>query len=207
MDFEIWVSYVAAYTVLSLIPGPSVFMILGQSLSRGMGAAMYCILGDLLGGVVVMGASYVGLGVILSASGQLFVMLKWAGVAYMAYLGVMQIRSARAADAVSGTFPDLYSANSASLRVGFLTGVLNPKAILFYMVFLAQFIDPAQAPMPQFLILMMTSVGVVALVLGAYAVLASQLRQVLQSVEAKRCAGYIGGSFFLGGSALMATTR
>lgn len=94
-----------------------------------------------------------------------------------------------------------------SLGAGFLTGVLNPKAIMFYMAFLAQFIEPNAPQLPQFLILMATSTIVVALVLGAYALLAAKASARLQSLKARRRIGYTGGSFILGGSAVMAVTR
>ena len=57
MTLESWIAYVLAYTVLSIIPGPSVLMVIAQALSRGIQTAMACILGDLAGGVVIMAAS------------------------------------------------------------------------------------------------------------------------------------------------------
>ena len=207
MTFETWLAYAVAYTVISLIPGPSVFMVLGQSLSRGFVAALYCILGDLLGGIVIMTASFVGLGVILTTSSEAYLILKWAGVAYMAWLGGSQIITARRLEEVDLTNAASTTPRSASLRAGFLTGVLNPKAILFYVAFLAQFMDSTQPIIPQFLILMATSMTVVFFVLGGYAVLAAQARRTMQSLRARKRMGYAGGSFLLGGSALMATSR
>lgn len=88
MELSTWLTFVVTYTIISLIPGPSVFMVLGQSVTKGLPAASRCILGDLLGGVVVMSLSYIGVGSILAASAQLFLVVKWAGVAYLAYLGI-----------------------------------------------------------------------------------------------------------------------
>ena len=95
MNIEVWLAYVAAFTFLSLIPGPSVFMVIGQTLSKGLGAAFYCIAGDLLGGIVMMAIAYIGLGTILAMSSEIYLVIKWAGVAYMAYLGLSQILAAR----------------------------------------------------------------------------------------------------------------
>lgn len=204
MPLENWIAYVIAYVVISIIPGPSVFMVIGQSLSRGGRAATACIVGDLAGGVIVMTASFLGLGLILASSSFAFVTLKWLGVAYMAYLGITQINAAR-------NLLEAKPINSTSVRgslgAGFLTGVLNPKAIMFYMAFLAQFIDPATPQAPQFLILMATSTLAVALVLGGYALLATKVGSRLQSLKARKRMGYTGGSCLLGGSALMAATR
>lgn len=205
MSLETWLAYVAANTILSLIPGPSVLMVIGQSLSKGLGAAFHCIFGDLLGGIVVMTVAYVGLGTVLAISSEVFHIIKWAGVAYMAYLGLAQILTARRMVESDLTSAPSVSLRSGSLRAGFLTGVLNPKAILFYVAFLAQFMDPAHPMMPQFLLLMATSTVVVLIVLGGYALLASQARKTFQSLRARKRMGYTGGSFLLGGSALMAT--
>lgn len=204
MLMENWIAYVIAYAVISIIPGPSVFMVIGQSLSRGRRAALACIAGDVTGGVIVMTASYLGLGLILASSSLAFITLKWLGVAYMAWLGIAQIRAARA---LSHNSPVAVATARGSLGAGFLTGVLNPKAIMFYMAFLAQFIDPSARQAPQFLILMATSTIIVALVLSAYALLATSVSARLQSLNARRRMGYAGGTCLLGGSAFMAATR
>lgn len=109
----------------------------------------------------------------------------------------MQIGSARnvmKADPVHG------ASARARLGAGFLTGVLNPKAIMFSTAFLAQFIEPSAPQFRQFMILMATSALVVALVPGVYALLSTKLSARLQSPRA-------GGSCLLGGSVLMATAR
>jgi len=204
MPFENWIAYVIAYAVISIIPGPSVFMVIGQSLSYGTKAAFACIVGDLAGGVIVMSASYLGLGLLLASSSIVFMALKWAGVIYMAWLGIMQIRSARN---LLEAKPISAASARGNLGAGFLTGVLNPKAIMFYMAFLAQFIEPTAPQLPQFMILMVTSTLVVALVLGGYALLAARVSARLQSLKARKRMGYAGGSCLLGGSVLMAATR
>ena len=199
-----WIAYVIVYAVISIIPGPSVFMVIGQSLSRGTRAAIACIMGDLAGGVIVMTASYLGLGLLLASSSIAFMALKWAGVIYMAWLGVMQIRAAHDLLEIK---PLSTASARGNLGAGFLTGVLNPKAIMFYMAFLAQFIEPSALQLPQFMILMMTSTLVVALVLGGYALLAARVSTRLQNLKARKRMGYAGGSCLLGGSVVMAATR
>lgn len=205
MSIEVWLAYAAAFTLLSLVPGPSVFMVIGQSLSRGLGAAFFCIMGDLLGGIVMMTIAYIGLGTLLAASSGVYHLIKWAGVAYMAWLGLSQILTARRLVEADLTTPATSAIRAGSLRAGFLTGILNPKAILFYVAFLAQFMNPAYPLTPQFIILMATSTTIVLIVLGVYAVLAAQARKAFQSLRARKRMGYAGGSFLLGGSALMAS--
>ncbi|MBL4768593.1 MAG: LysE family translocator [Rhodobacteraceae bacterium] len=208
MSFESWLGFTLACVVLTLIPGPSVLLVVGQALSKGRKAAMMCVAGDVVGGIILMGLSFAGVGAILATSAVLFQIVKWAGVIYLAYLGYRQIVEARAGDGqfdVVDISPDKTGWNS--LLAGMVTAVLNPKAIVFYMAFLAQFMDPARDMMLQASILIATSTIVVAVLLAAYAMIAMRARTTFQSRSAQRKIGYASGSFLIGGSVLMATTR
>ena len=146
------------------------------------------------------------LGTVLASSSGVYTVIKWVGVGYMAWLGLSQIFEAKRineADLVIAASPEIRAGN---LRSGFLIGVLNPKAILFYVAFLAQFMNPENAMTPQFLILMATSTVTVFIVLGGYALLAAQARRTFQSLRARKRMGYAGGSCLLGGSAFIASS-
>ena len=95
MNYELWITFIIASAILTLIPGPSVMLITGRALTHGTNAAILCILGDLVAGVVLMILSFLGVGAILDTSPLLFQILKWAGVSYMIYLGISQIIAAR----------------------------------------------------------------------------------------------------------------
>ena len=206
MSLEHWLAYIAAFAILSLIPGPSVLLVVGQALTRGTSAALLCIVGNLLAGVLLMVLSLMGVGAILAASITLFVIVKWAGVVYMAYLGYRQIIDAR-----KGSSTDLSQDHSVpalgSLRAGFLAGILNPKSIIFYMAFLTQFMDPNTSQLLQFSIMITTSTIVIGIVLSGYVFLAARARQAFHSRSARKVFGYTGGGFLIGGSVLMATAR
>lgn len=211
MDIDLWLAFVIAYAAISAIPGPSVLMVVAQALSRGRRAAFLCIAGDVVGGFVLIALSLFGVGAILAASATLFQLVKWAGVAYMAWLGWVQIRDARR-DAMPVFRPEAGGRGDtaddvASARMGFLVGVLNPKAIMFHVAFLSQFLDPQASVGAQFAILVLTSTIIVGGILGTYALLADRARRFFRSERMQRRAGYAGGGFLLGGSALMATTR
>lgn len=205
MEFELWLAFVAAYTLVSLIPGPSVFMVTAFALTRGTRAAFWCILGDVIGGFFVIALSLVGVGAILAASAELFQIVKWAGILYMAFLGYRQIVDAQRSGGLDASV-ESHSAH-AGMKAGFLVGVLNPKAILFYMAFLSQFLSPDGDRFLQFAILAVTSAIVVGAVLGGYALAAARARQTFRSEKARRRFGYAGGGFLIGGSVLMAATR
>lgn len=213
LAFETWVAYAVACAVLSLIPGPSVLLVTGQALARGLRAALICIAGELTGGTCLILFSLLGVGAVLAASATLFLFVKWLGVAYLAYLGVQQILDARRRRSQAkpqgpdqATTPESALANG-SFGAGFLTALLNPKSIVFYMAFLSQFLDPTAAQWPQFVILIATSALVAGLVLAGYALAASQARRALKSERAQRGIKYASGGFYVGGSALMAATR
>lgn len=181
-------------------------MVIGQALSRGTRAAAFCILGELLGGVVLVGLSLFGVGAILAASPALFQLVKWGGVFYMAYLGYCQILTAQK-DNVDTPLETKNQMSVSSAKSGFLTAIMNPKAIVFYVAFLSQFLDPSANIYTQFAIVVATSTVIVGTVLGAYAMLATQARAVFQSARARRRLGFAGGGFLISGSVFMAATR
>ncbi|WP_417711007.1 LysE family translocator [Roseibium aggregatum] len=210
MSLETWLAYTLACVVLTIIPGPSVMLVVGQTLMRGKTAAMMCILGDVVGSIVLTGLSFAGVGAILAASTVLFQTVKWAGVLYLAWLGYSQIREARRDGGSVETSVQTRSPKGSFWRsfwAGTLTAIFNPKAIVFYMAFLAQFIDPAGDLAVQLTVLTVTSSLVVMGLLTGYAVLAARARKVFQTSKARRRMGYAGGGFMIGGSALMAITR
>lgn len=206
MSLETWLAYTLACVVLTIIPGPSVMLVVGQTLMRGKTAAVMCILGDVVGSIVLTGLSFAGVGAILAASTVLFQIVKWTGVVYLAWLGYSQTREARR-DSVSLEPGERTGSAWGSFWAGTLTAIFNPKAIVFYMAFLAQFIDPAADMTVQLVVLTLTSSVVVMVLLAGYALIAARARKLFQTRLARRRMGYAGGGFMIGGSALMAVTR
>lgn len=200
MAFDLWLAFVASYVVLTLIPGPSVLMVIGQALTHGRSTALRCVLGDVAGGVVLIALSLAGVGALLAASAALFQAVKWAGVLYLLWLGVDQIRTARRP--IEAT-----TARQSGFKVGFITGVLNPKAIMFYVAFLSQFTDPAAGFASQFTVLVVTSSIIVGGILSGYVLLASKARAMFQGEVARRRLGYAGGGALISGGMLVAATR
>ena len=206
MSFESWGSYAMACLVLSLIPGPSVLLIIGQALSLGMRGAMACLAGALLGGLGLILGALAGLGAVLASSAVLFQAIKWAGIAYLLWLGVTQLRLARRTKAVPSDAPAPQSVKG-SFRSGFLTALLNPKSLVFYLAFLSQFLDPAHSTWISYVQLIVTSIVIAGISLLAYALLAERLRQRLTSPTAQRRIKMATGGLYLGGGALMAASR
>lgn len=132
--------------------------------------------GVALGDLVAMSASLAGLGALVLASAELFLLLKWVGAAYLIYLGIKLYRSA----ATASLDPVEDVADAAAGRVfahAAAVTALNPKSIVFFIAFVPQFINPQATLLPQFGILIATFVGFAALNALAYALLGDKLRQ------------------------------
>ena len=136
--------FLAAAVMLNLTPGQDTMYIVGQSLARGRLAGVCSALGISAGSLVHTVAAAFGLSVVLAASATAFEVVKWAGAAYLVFLGVRMIFE-RAEDLpiVSGvTARHVGLWDAAAFRRGVTTNVLNPKVALFFLAFLPQFVSP-----------------------------------------------------------------
>jgi len=122
--------FVFAGLLLNVTPGPDMLYIIGRSTSQGWKAGAAATFGVSAGCFVHIGAAAVGISALLAASATAFTVLKFAGAAYLIYVGVSMARSPRLSAA---TLPD--QAHTALRRIfaqGFLTNALNPKVALFF---------------------------------------------------------------------------
>jgi threonine/homoserine/homoserine lactone efflux protein len=127
--------------LLLLVPGPAVLYITSRSISLGRAAGLASAMGIAVGTMFHVAAATLGLSALLVSSSTAFQLVKFAGAAYLIYLGIRTLRSGDAA------MPDA-SAERRSLRQifgqGVLVNLLNPKTALFFLAFLPQFVDPAR---------------------------------------------------------------
>jgi threonine/homoserine/homoserine lactone efflux protein len=175
MDFNLWLTFVAASTALLFIPGPTVLLVLSYALSQGRRVAVATAAGVALGDFVAMTASLLGLGALVLASSSLFVVLKWVGAVYLVYLGVQMLRGAGVARLGQLTAQGPASARKVFGHAAAVTA-LNPKSIVFFVAFVPQFIQPQAPLLLQFVVLITTFVSLAALNALAYALLADKLR-------------------------------
>jgi threonine/homoserine/homoserine lactone efflux protein len=171
MDWHGYWMFVAASVVLVLVPGPDMAYMLGRTVAQGRRAGLVAALGINTGAYVHLIAAVTGLSAILMTSALAFTLVKAVGAAYLVYLGVQTLLSARKAENPA------VSLEGASMRAafwqGFLSDALNPKVAIFYLAFLPQFVDPAgPRPLVQILALGLTA-NMVALPINILIVLAS----------------------------------
>jgi homoserine/homoserine lactone efflux protein len=163
MSFEAWLLFLMMETALSLSPGPAVFYVVSQGV-RAFPRAVPATLGILSANAIYFLLSGTSLGALIAASARFFTIAKWAGAAYLIYLGIKSLRSAASSQPV--TLDAAGTGAGAALRdndrrqnyLGALTLQLsNPKALLFFLALLPQFIDTHRPTAPQIVILATTS--------------------------------------------------
>ncbi|NKC33210.1 LysE family translocator [Falsiroseomonas selenitidurans] len=201
MDLHLWLAFCAAAIAMLLIPGPTILMVVGQSLGGGTRQALPLVAGVALGDLTAMTLSLAGLGAILATSATLFAALKYAGAAYLVWLGIRMWRAPSQPDAA----PPL-SAGRA-LREAWLVTALNPKGIVFFVAFVPQFLDPARPFLPQAAILVASFVTLASLNATAYALLAARLSTALRRPGLRRALNRGGGAVLVGAGLAVALRR
>ena len=204
MNLSTWLLYVAAVFVLTVTPGPSVLMCVSTSVNLGARKAFVTSLGSTSAIVGLMALSALGLGTLLAASETWFTALKWAGAAYLAYLGVRALLAPGADIRVQG---GAVAGGKRLFAQGFLVGLSNPKALLFFGALFPQFLDPAAPQVPQFLVLGATFVFFELGWLMVYALTASRAQGWLQQPQRARQFNRLTGVVFLLAAGLLATSK
>src|SRR5690348_8836096 len=134
-DWHRFVLFFAAAFMLAVTPGPGIFYVLARSLAGGKREGIQSSLGTFVGGLFHVFAAAVGVSAILAASAVAFHTVKYAGAAYLVWLGMRMIRTRNAEMPAQTAAPA-----QGSFRQGILTEALNPKTALFFLSFIPQFI-------------------------------------------------------------------
>jgi threonine/homoserine/homoserine lactone efflux protein len=206
MSLDTWLLYVAAVFVLTVTPGPSVLMCVTNGVNHGARRTFFSAIGSITAVVGIMACSAVGVGAAMAASDTLFHAIKWAGAAYLVYVGITTFRSTTSSFDVS-TEPAAPASRRLLYLKGLLVGASNPKALLFFTAFFPQFIDPTAARLPQFLALGATFVAFELFWLMFYATFAARIAPWLRASGRATWFNRISGATFMGAGVLLATVR
>jgi threonine/homoserine/homoserine lactone efflux protein len=192
--------FCAAALALLVVPGPAVLYVVTQSIDQGRRAGLASVAGIHTGTLVHVAAATAGLSALLASSVLAFDVVKYAGAAYLLFVGIRRLAGRERASAPRPT-RSLY-------RQGIVVNVLNPKTALFFLAFLPQFVDPSRGtPWRQILAL-----GLIFGLLGivsdsAYALVAGTLGDVLRSsARFERLQRFVSGFVFLALGAFAALT-
>ncbi|MFC4223211.1 LysE family transporter [Lysinibacter cavernae] len=206
MTSTVWLSLVSATLVISLTPGAGAVNTMSNSLTVGWRRSIWGIIGQQLALLVHVIIVAAGVGVLVTSSPPLLTGIRYAGAAYLAYLGIRLIVTKTKATTDDGATTISNSTGSAfgMLRRGLWVNLLNPKAIVFFLAFIPQFIRPDEPLLPQYALLTVTVVCVDVLVMwGFFASAAKPFRRYVSTPRGQRVLNIVFGSLFLAVAVLL----
>jgi threonine/homoserine/homoserine lactone efflux protein len=165
------IAFTLASAVIVAIPGPSVLFVIGRALVLGRAGALLSVLGNALGVFVQVILIAAGVGVIIEQSVILFTIIKFAGAAFLVYLGVQAIR--HRGTQVANDDGAIRTSNRRVLGESFIVGASNPKTVVFFIAVLPQFVAPASGWVPAQMLLLGTMFLLTALVFDSVWALAA----------------------------------
>ncbi|HWL05330.1 MAG TPA: LysE family translocator [Xanthobacteraceae bacterium] len=203
MSLHLYLAYLAACIVVVIVPGPTVTLVVANSLKHGARAGLINVAGTQLGLAAMMLVVLAGLASLIESMGGWFDWVRYAGAAYLVWLGVKLIRHPATLTPGDALPP---SPRGGFFLQGFLVLVSNPKALLLFGAFIPQFLDPAGDYIAQVVLLGVTAMAVAAVFDSAYAVLAARARGVL-STRGQRLVSRLSGGALIAGGVGLALTR
>ena len=206
MDLPVWITYFIATVILSVTPGPGVFSAISSGLHNGFRRGMWNSVGMQLASLILLVVVAVGLGAILIASETMFTVVKWIGVAYLVYLGIVTWRT-QPRGFVDSDDGKLRTTREIFMH-GFFVNITNPKGIIFFVAILPQFIDIARPQVVQYAILAATTFVVDLVVMAGYTALAAKVMRAMRDERhLKWINRTLGGAFVAAGVALASFRR
>jgi homoserine/homoserine lactone efflux protein len=217
MSLELYAAYLVACAVIVIVPGPSVTLIVANSLRHGARAGLLNVAGTQAGLVIIIAIVGLGLTSMIEALGYWFDVLRLLGAAYLVWLGWRMLRAEGGMDDEQGSDPSrqpsrfFSSVAARGLTPGFFTqGLLvalsNPKTLLFFGAFFPQFIDPQGDHTLQIAIMGLTALAFAAVSDSAYALLSGRAGRLL-SRHRIRLISRLSGGFLIGGGVWLALAR
>ncbi|MCD5969966.1 LysE family transporter [Pseudomonas quasicaspiana] len=204
MSFDTWLAFFAACWVISLSPGAGAIASMSSGLRYGFWRGYWNALGLQIALAAQIAIVAAGLGAVLAASDIAFTLIKWFGVAYLVYLGIKQWR-ALPADLSEDSAVRPVGKPMALVVRGFLVNISNPKAMVFMLAILPQFIDPNAPLLVQYLTIGATMVTVDMIVMAGYTGLASKILRALKTPKQQRRMNRTFAGLFVGAAGFLAT--
>ena len=179
MSFQIWLAYMLACWLISLSPGAGAIASMSSGLNYGFKRGYCNALGLQLALLVQIGIVAAGAGVLFASTPWAFLLVKWFGVGYLLYLARMQWRAPVQAIEIQ---QDVQQKSRAKLALyGFLVNLSNPKAIVFLLAVLPQFLDLSKPQWPQYAVMAVTMISIDLIVMAGYTGLAAKVLRLLKS--------------------------
>jgi threonine/homoserine/homoserine lactone efflux protein len=201
MNWSLFSAFLLITVLLVLTPGPIVTLVVSTAATRGIRAAMMTVIGTTLGNAVLLACIAFGLNWVLRTSAEVFEAMRWAGAAYLVWLGIQAWRHAGAPIAAMEPRGHVYATR------GFLVAVTNPKTIAFFTAFLPQFIDPTLPVAFQIVVMAAASLLIAAVFDSGWAVAASLGRAWFLRPHHNKILGRLSGIVLIGGGVWLSLAR
>jgi threonine/homoserine/homoserine lactone efflux protein len=202
MSLQVYLAFVAACIALALLPGPMVTLVIANGLRHGTRAALTNIAGAQLGLAIVIGVVAVGLTSLMATMGYWFDWVRFAGAAYLVWLGIKLIRVP-----VEGVKADAPPPPRGGFFLqGLLVLLSNPKVLVFFGAFIPQFVDMSKDHVSQVTLLGITFMVTAGVTDALYALLAGRAR-LFFSAQRTKALSRVSGGFMIGGGIWLALTR
>lgn len=205
MTIEAWAAFAAASAILLMIPGPTILLVVAYALGAGRRTALWTAFGVFFGDLLAITLAVMGLGAVLAASATLFTVLKWVGGAYLIWLGWKLFTAPADGSRVRARGAD--KSGRAMMLHAFAVTATNPKSIVFFVAFLPQFVNPAEAATPQLAVMVATFTILGLLNALVYALAAGTLRERITRPAVMRWMNRGGGSALMAMGALTLLAR
>ncbi|MBD8080124.1 LysE family transporter [Cellulosimicrobium arenosum] len=207
MAWSVWTTLAAAGVLVSLTPGAGAVNTMSNSIGVGWARSIWGILGQQLALVVHVLVVAAGVGVLVAGSPVLFAVVRYAGAGYLVYLGIRQWR-ARPRDDGGADVARRTESRLSMVRRGLLVNLTNPKAVVFFLAFIPQFVRPDRPLLPQYVVLGVTVVVIDVLVMWFFfATAATGLRRLTREPRGQRAVDRLFGSLFVGVGVLLAAVH
>ena len=204
MVFETWLAFFVACWLISLSPGAGAIASMSCGLQYGFRRGYWNAIGLQLALVLQIAIVAAGVGALLATSAMAFGLIKWFGVVYLLWLALAQWRALPGNLADESAPRPLGRPLTLVLR-GFLVNASNPKAVVFILAVLPQFLQPEAPLLPQYLSMTATMVGVDLLVMAAYTGLAAKVLRALRSARQQRLLNRSFALMFVAATGLLAS--
>ena len=206
MSWSLWLTLVAAGSLISLTPGAGAINTMANSIGSGWTRSIWGILGQQLALLLHLVIVAAGVGVLVAGSPVLFNVIRYAGAVYLVHLGIRQFRTQPGRVAEDGVVTPERA--GPMFRRGLLVNLTNPKAIVFFLAFMPQFIRPEEPLLRQYLVLGATVMVIDILVMWFFfAAAAKGLKRLTRSESGQQTINRVFGSLFVGVGVLLAAVH
>ena len=203
MDFATWLTFFAASWAISISPGAGAVAAMSAGLNHGFRRGYITVFGLVLGIWTQLLVIGLGLGALVAASPSAFLVVKWAGVAYLVWLGIAQWR-APAVPLAQRALETSQVTRRAMIFRGWTINAVNPKGTVFMLAVVPQFLVLSEPLLPQYLLIGVTLSLTDFVVMAGYTALAAKVLTALKEVSHVRAMNRVFGAFFVLAGTLMA---